>query len=394
MRNCGCNDYSRTAAAAPRRRRGGPRPAGHRARHAAARGHRAEPALVLLALRRPGAGGLRGRDAWARGSSRRASRRPPAQAPATTCSCRSSSPAGLDSLTMLAPKQASHPQYAALRPDLALAERQGTDFADDPRCAGIPSLAGLATLHGEGKVTVLPGDRLHRPRTSRTSRAATTGRSARSTRSAARAGSAATSTAHGSADNPLQGLTLGWDLQPALAAATCRSRRSRQPDELRLLGQRRAAPSTTRMLDAFDATWATRRRATSAWPGAHGGGGHAAACASSSPPFNSAITLPAVLPEHLLRPRGSRWIAKLLEAGLPLQVVALESGGYDTHANQLATLPADLQEVVATRCSPSSATSRRAASPTACSCTCGASSAAARRRTRAAPTTARRASAS
>ena len=36
---------------------------------------------------------------------------------------------------------------------------------------------------------------------------------------------------------------------------------------------------------------------------------------------------------------------KLLQAGLPLKVVALESGGYDTHSNQLTTLPGDLQEV-------------------------------------------------
>ena len=49
-----------------------------------------------------------------------------------------------------------------------------------------------------------------RARTSRTSRAGTTGRSARRTPTAGSAGSAATSTGTAAADNPLQGLTLGW----------------------------------------------------------------------------------------------------------------------------------------------------------------------------------------
>ena len=35
---------------------------------------------------------------------------------------------------------------------------------------------------------------------------------------------------HGAPDNPLQGLTLGWDLPPSLAAATCRWRPWREPD--------------------------------------------------------------------------------------------------------------------------------------------------------------------
>ena len=35
----------------------------------------------------------------------------------------------------------------------------------------------------------------------------------------------------------------------------------------------------------------------------------------------------------------------MLDGGLPLKVVAIESGGYDTHSNQANSLPADLLEI-------------------------------------------------
>jgi uncharacterized protein (DUF1501 family) len=35
----------------------------------------------------------------------------------------------------------------------------------------------------------------------------------------------------------------------------------------------------------------------------------------------------------------------MLDGGLPLKVVAIESGGYDTHSNQAGSLPADLLEI-------------------------------------------------
>ena len=62
---------------------------------------------------------------------------------------------GADSLSMLFP--AADPLYRKLRPRLALAESDGAPFAEDRRLRWHPSLAPLAALHGEGKVTVLPG---------------------------------------------------------------------------------------------------------------------------------------------------------------------------------------------------------------------------------------------
>jgi uncharacterized protein (DUF1501 family) len=40
-----------------------------------------------------------------------------------------------------------------------------------------------------------------------------------------------------------------------------------------------------------------------------------------------------------------RALAAMIDGGLPLKVVAIESGGYDTHSNQLTSLAGDLQEI-------------------------------------------------
>ena len=62
---------------------------------------------------------------------------------------------GADSLSMLFPD--GDPLYRKLRPRLALPASAGLPFAEDPRLRWHPSLGGLAQLHGEGKVAVMPG---------------------------------------------------------------------------------------------------------------------------------------------------------------------------------------------------------------------------------------------
>jgi hypothetical protein len=111
-------------------------------------------------------------------------------------------------------------------------------------------------------------------------------------------------------------------------------------------------------------------------------------------PYQGGFTTPA----GVTYPTGDlagqlRALAAMIDGGLPLKVVAIESGGYDTHSNQLDSLPSDLLGS-ATACARSSATWRRAGSRTACSSTCGASSGGGPRRTAPAPTTARPAPAS
>ena len=65
---------------------------------------------------------------------------------------------GADALSLIAPT--GDPLYRQLRPRLALPDGAGAAFAEDPTLSWHPSLAPLAELHGEGKVSVMPGDRL------------------------------------------------------------------------------------------------------------------------------------------------------------------------------------------------------------------------------------------
>src|SRR2546423_9464767 len=61
---------------------------------------------------------------------------------------------GIDGLSVLFP--AGDPQYYSLRPNLALAQTAGRPFTEDSRLRWHPAAGGLATLHGEGKVSVMP----------------------------------------------------------------------------------------------------------------------------------------------------------------------------------------------------------------------------------------------
>jgi uncharacterized protein (DUF1501 family) len=63
-------------------------------------------------------------------------------------------------------------------------------------------------------------------------------------------------------------------------------------------------------------------------------------------PFQGGFTTPV----GVTYPAGGfagrlRALAALIAGGLPLKVVAIESGGYDTHSNQLTSLPGDLLEI-------------------------------------------------
>ena len=62
---------------------------------------------------------------------------------------------GIDSLSVLAPT--ADPEYRKLRPTLALGESDGKPFTEDTRLRWHPAAASLAALHGEGKLTVMPG---------------------------------------------------------------------------------------------------------------------------------------------------------------------------------------------------------------------------------------------
>src|SRR5688500_7791898 len=125
-------------------------------------------------------------------------------------------PGGVDSISVLAP--VGDPHYRRLRPRLALGDAEGTAFSEDGRLRWHPSATGLATLHAEGKATVMPAVGYDHPDQSHFN-----------SRHVYEVGALQPKLATGwmgryldrvgRPDNPLQGLSLSGDLSPALATA-------------------------------------------------------------------------------------------------------------------------------------------------------------------------------
>jgi uncharacterized protein (DUF1501 family) len=237
---------------------------------------------------------------------------------------------GADSLTVLAPT--GDPRYAGLRPTLKLNPDQGVAFSEDPTMRWHPSAAGLATLHGEGKLTVMPAIGYTGPNQSHfTSRhywevgeTNPNGRWGWLGRFLDR---------HGTTTNPLQGLTLGMDLQPVLAAQNVPVATVPRPDDYYFYSPGVHNPVDGRMLDAFGALGDL--------PAADSGLAYARDAAAATgrlrqqlAPFQSDITSPVGYPGGTFASR-LRALAAMLDFGLPLRVVAIEAdGSFDTHSNQ------------------------------------------------------------
>jgi uncharacterized protein (DUF1501 family) len=208
-----------------------------------------------------------------------------------------------------------------------------------------PSLAGLAELDAEQKVTVLPAIGYTDPNQSHfTSRhywevgeTNPYGRWGWLGRFLDR---------HGSPDNPLQGLTLDWDLQPSLAARDVPVAAVSRPDEYDFWAPGVWSPIDSPMLDAFgdlgelptsDPGLAYAREAVAA----------TGRLRDQLAPFQSGFTSPVAYPDGWFGDRLAA-LAAMLDAGLPLRVVALEAdGSYDTHSDQAADLSERLQSASA-----------------------------------------------
>ena len=253
---------------------------------------------------------------------------------------------GADSLSMLAP--AEDPLYRRLRPRLAL-PATGTPFAEDPRLRWHPSLAPFATLHGEGKVTVLPGVGYTGPDQSHfTSRhfwevGATDDRLLTGW-----LGRYLDRT--GSPSNPLQGLSLESRLQPALATAKVPVASIDAPDrydfwtrgvwgdvEKRLmqsLGELGAVPThgDSALVQATEASRQAARLREQLLPFTP---------KNDKPGFTSPVAYPQVDDAF---PRRLAGLAAMLGAGLPIRAVALTAPGmYDTHDDQPQALADGLE---------------------------------------------------
>jgi len=341
MANCGCNDYSRSqvlrraaaeaGAGLPQIEPGMPLPAGtgltRRSFVSRASG---------LALAVYGAGSL-GPKAFEEGISAAA-----AQSADQRILVSVFLSGGVDSLSLLAPT--GHSRYATLRPDLALGPGEGTAFAEDPSLRWHPSAAALATLHDEGKVTVFPAVGYDDPNQSHfTSRhywevgeVNPFGRWGWLGRFL---------DVHGAPDNPLQGLTLGWELQPSLAAREVPVATVSRPDQYDFWSPGVWGPVEQEMLAAFgdlgepssgDAGLRYARQQVAA----------TSTLREQLLPFQSGFSTPAgvTYPEAEFGRRLAS-LAAMIDGGLPLRVVAIETGGYDTHSNQEATLGPDLLDV-------------------------------------------------
>jgi uncharacterized protein (DUF1501 family) len=244
---------------------------------------------------------------------------------------------GIDSLSALAP--VGDPLYADLRPTLALAPDQGSEFAEDARLRWHPSAAGLAKLHQEGKVSVLPAIGYDSPNQSHfTSRhfyeigevqvGFRTGWLGR------------VLDIVGDDENPLQGLSMDGELSPILATAskpvaaidgvTDYDLWARVDDPV----SREMFRSFTRF-GAFAAdseAMAQARKATA----------RTMKLRDELRQFDD-FTSPVPYPNGGFA-ENLAGLAAMLAAGMPLRCVTLNApGGYDTHSNQAASLTRNLQ---------------------------------------------------
>ena len=244
---------------------------------------------------------------------------------------------GADALSILAPT--GHPRYYDLRPNLAISASAGTPFTEDPSLTWHPSAAGLSQLHSEGKVTAMPAIGYTDPNQSHfTSRHfwevgeldanGTTGWMGRYLDLV------------GDAHNPLQGLSMGGTLSPALASRTnpvaavdsvtdydlwswvdepvsdemfrsFRRMGAFRSDSAAMLQSRRAIESTNSVRDSLAGF--------------------------------SEFEVPVSYPDANLG-RQLSGLAALLAAGMPLHCVSMSAdGSYDTHSDQVAEFDGSLK---------------------------------------------------
>ncbi len=252
---------------------------------------------------------------------------------------------GADALSVLSPQ--GDPLYRQLRPKLAL--DGGTQFREDPRLFWHPAAGGLAQLYGEGKVTVMPAigytnaDQSHF--TSRhywevgaTDANLRTGWLGRYLDRV------------GTADNPLQGLSLDDTLAPALATAKLPVASIAGADQYDFGSTRVWGEVESRMLEAAG-TLGTHR----ADPGLQTVAAVArqadqlrhqllpfqSSSSDGSSGFGTQVPYPQSSDPFPKRLAG---LAAMIAAGLPLRAVALSAPGqYDTHSAQAQALASGLQ---------------------------------------------------
>jgi uncharacterized protein (DUF1501 family) len=257
---------------------------------------------------------------------------------------------GWDSLSVLAPVK--EPRYHDLRPGLGRQEGEGAPFGEDPNLMWHPRAAGLAELHGEGKVTVFPAIGYDPPDESHFT-----------SRHYWEVGELDTQTRSGwmgryldvagDPGNPLQGLSLDYSLAPALATARVPVAAVSSPSDYSFWAYGLDEPLASAAMEAFGAL------------GALGAGSPAMAQARNASLDTSLIrTQIAPFGEHEGKPgftspvpyptgggefprRLAVLAAMLATEALPIKCVSLSAvGSYDTHSDEAETLSTNLGETI------------------------------------------------
>jgi uncharacterized protein (DUF1501 family) len=249
---------------------------------------------------------------------------------------------GADALSVLAPVQ--DPLYRSLRPRLGLDPAAGTTFAEDPSLMWHPSLGPLAQLHAEGKVNVMPGIGYDHPNQSHfTSRHFWEVGAADERLSTGWLGRYVDRV--GTPDNPLQGLSLDWSLQPSLATAKMPVAAVDAPDHYDFWARGVWGEVGDRMIDTIGRLGALAHHGDAGLRQATDAARQSSQLYRQLQPFRPkddapAFTSPVAYPAGTDRfPQRLAGLAAMLAAGLPLRVVALSAPGhYDTHDDQAKDL--------------------------------------------------------
>jgi uncharacterized protein (DUF1501 family) len=251
---------------------------------------------------------------------------------------------GIDSLSVLAPTL--DPLYRTLRPTLALPQGIGKPFAEDPTLSWNPAASAFDSLHRAGKMSVLPGVGYTSPDQSHfTSRhywevggvlpREMTGWMGRLLDRI------------GTADNPLQGLSLDGSLSPALATTTVPVAAVDGPSYDLWAHGVWGSPADL-MYESVGQMGTTTARSKD--PGLAAAGyaaGQAIRLKGQLDSFaGNDISSPVAYPkgDGAEFGEGLAGLAAMLSAGMPIRCAAISApGSFDTHDDQAETFDSDLK---------------------------------------------------
>jgi uncharacterized protein (DUF1501 family) len=254
---------------------------------------------------------------------------------------------GIDSLSVLAP--VGDTQYRRLRPTLGLREGAGRTFAEDERLMWHPAASGLADLHAEGKLTVLPAVGYDHPDQSHfTSRHFWEVGALDSSLRTGWMGRLLDRI--GTPDNPLQGLSLGWQLGPSLATQRNPIAAIDRVEDMDFWTPGTWGDPADLVVDAFAGIGrdhvgsrdpAIRQAARAAAFAGQVSTAVAPLGNDGKPAFTSPVPYPGGSDPFGRRLAG---FAAMLAAGLPIRCATISGpGAFDTHANQAEVLPKNLK---------------------------------------------------